>query len=71
MGKTKIYQTDFIQRKTGIYGNDNQDWEIKNTRIDYKKHDKYNIDIIRKPNEKIFGQRMYQERRINNPTCHN
>ena len=26
------------------------------------KHGKYNIDIICKPNQKIFGQRMYQDR---------
>ena len=50
---------------------DDQNWEIRNISIDHTKHGKYNIDIIRKPNQKIFGQRIYQDRQKNNPTYHN
>ena len=43
---------------------------MRNPSINHTGHGKYDVDIIRKPNQKIFGQRMYQDRRKNNSTCH-
>ena len=42
-----------------------------NTRIHYIKHGKHIVDIIRKPNQKIFKYGMYPKRRKNNQECHN
>ena len=69
--KAKYIKQILPNKNTSHGGNDDQNWEIRNTNIDHIKHGKYNIDIIRKPYQKIFGQRMYQDRRKNNPTCHN
>ena len=69
--KAKYIKQILPNKNINHNGNDNQNWEIRNTNINYTKHGKYNVDIICKPNPKIFGQRMYQNRRKNNPICHN
>ena len=43
-------------------GNNDQYWEIRNSSINHTGHGKYDVDIIREPNQKIFGQRIYQHR---------
>ena len=60
--KAKYIKQILPDKNTSHNGNNDQNREIKNTSIDHTKHGKYNIDIIRKPNQKIFGQRMYQDR---------
>ena len=60
-GKNQIYQINFINKNTNHGGNNNQNREIRNTSFDYTKHGKYYIDIIPKPNQKIFGQRMHRD----------
>ena len=55
---------------TGHGGNDDQNWEVRNPGIDHTGHGKHDVDIIRKPNQKIFGQRMYQDKQKNNLICH-
>ena len=62
LGKNQIFQTKFFNENIYHGDNDNQDREIKIFWINYTKYGKYNIDIIRKPNQKIFGQRIYQDR---------
>ena len=69
--ETKYIKQTLPNENTSHGGNDDQNWEIRNISIDHIKHGKHNIDIIRKPNQKIFGQRMYPDRQKNNPTCHN
>ena len=68
--KAKYFKQTLPNGNTGHGGNDNQYWENKNPNINHTKHGKHDVDIIRKPNQKIFGQRMYQNRRKNNTTCH-
>ena len=70
-GETKYVKQILPNKNTNHGGNDDQNWEIRNTSVDHTKHGKYNIDNIRKPNQKIFKQRMYQDQQKNNPTCHN
>ena len=66
--KTKYFKQILPNGNTGHSGNDNQNWEIKNPSIDHTKHGKYDIDIIRKPNQKIFIQRIYKDWQKNNLT---
>ena len=47
-------------------GNDNQGREIKNIWIDYTKHGKYNMNIIRGPIQKIYKHGMHPGRRKKN-----
>ena len=68
--KAKYVKQILPDKNTSHNGHDDQNWEIRNTSIDHTKHGKYDVDIIRKPNQKIFGQRIYRDRRGNNSTCH-
>ena len=52
-GKAKYFKQILPNGNTNHNGNDDQNREIKNTRIDHTKHGKYDIDIIRQPNQKI------------------
>ena len=54
--KAKHLKQTLFNGNTSHGGNDDQNWEIRNPNIDHTKHEKYDIDIIRKPNQKIFGQ---------------
>ena len=54
--KAKYIKQILPDKNTSHGGNDDQNWEIRNTSIDHTKHGKHNVDIIRKPNQKIFGQ---------------
>ena len=62
MRKSQIYQTIKSNGNINHDGNNDQNWEIRNTSVDHTKHGKYNINIIRKPHQKIYGQRIYQDR---------
>ena len=53
--KAKHIKQTLFNKNTSHGGNDDQNWEIWNTSIDHRKHGKHNIDIIRKPNHKVFG----------------
>ena len=57
--KAKYIKQILPNKNTSHGGNDNQNWEIGNISIDRTKYGKHDIDIIRKPNQKIFGQRIY------------
>ena len=39
--KAKYIEQILFNENTGHGGNDNQNWKIKNTKIDYTKHGKY------------------------------
>ena len=69
--KAKCIKQILPNGNTNYGGNDDQNWENRNTSIDHTKHEIYDIDIIRKPNQKLFGQLMYQNWRKNNSICHN
>ena len=60
--KTMYFKQILPNGNTSHGGNDDQYWEIINPNINHTRHGKYDVDIIRKPNQKIFGQRMYQNR---------
>ena len=60
--KTKYIMQILPDENTGHGGNGNQNWEFKILWIDYTKHGKHNVDIIREPYQKIFGYRMYPRR---------
>ena len=62
LGGNQICQQILPNKNTNHGGNDDQNWEIRNLSIDHTGHGKYDIDIISKPNQKIIGQRMYQNR---------
>ena len=50
--KAKYIKSILPNENTNHGGNDDQNWEIRTTGINHTKHGKYNIDIIRKPNQK-------------------
>ena len=54
-GKAKYFKQTLPNQNTSHNGNDDQNREIKNTRIDHTRHGKHDIDIICEPNQKIFG----------------
>ena len=60
--EAKHFKQTLPNGNTGHGNNNDQNWENKNPSIDHTKHGKHDIDIIRKPNQKIFKQRMYQDR---------
>ena len=60
--KPKYIKQTLPNKNTNHGGIGDRNWEIRNTSVDHTKYGKYNIDIIRKPNQKIFRQRMYQGR---------
>ena len=52
--KTKYIKQILPNKNTSHGGNDDQYWEIKNPSIIHTGRGKYDIDIICKPNQKIF-----------------
>ena len=68
--EAKYFKQTLPNGNTGHGGNDDQYWENKNPNINHTRHEQYDVDIICKPNQKIPGQRMYQNRRKNNITFH-
>ena len=56
LGKKPNISNKFYPTKTTSHScNDDQNREIKNTSIDHTRYGKHDVDIIRKPNQKIFG----------------
>ena len=60
--KAKYIKQILPNKNTSHGGNNDQYWEIRNPNINHTGHGKYDVDIIREPNQKVFGQRMYQDR---------
>ena len=69
--KAKYIMQILFTENTSHNGNGNQNRQVKNTRIDYTKYGKHNVDIIREPNQKIFKYGMDPKRSKINLTCHN
>ena len=69
--KAKYIKQILSNKNTGYGVNDNQDWEIRNTSVDYTKHGKHDIDIIRKPNQKYLDNDCIRIGEKNNSICHN
>ena len=55
-GETKYVKQILPNKNTSHGGNDDQYWEVKSPSINHTGHGKYDIDIIREPNQKIFGR---------------
>ena len=53
--EAKYIMQTLLNENTSHNGNDIQNREIGNTRDDYKGYGKYNIDIIRRMHQKLFG----------------
>ena len=45
--KTQHTMQILFTENTNHRGNGNQNWQIKNIRIDYKKYGKHNVDVVR------------------------
>ena len=52
--KTMYFKQTLSNGNTGHGGNNNQNWEIRNPSIDHTKYRKYDVNIIRKPNQFFF-----------------